>query len=69
MVKAKALLSFGYFFHHVDNPEEVLGINSNMMFSRLPDTYEKLCLIEYLHYLRIHTSPLVKPEWVNKLVE
>ena len=38
-----------------------------MLFNGLSDRYERACLIEYLHYMRIHTSELVKPEWINKL--
>ena len=49
----------------LEAPEEVLGILSNMTFNGMPDSYERACLIEYLHYMRIHTSKLVKPEWVN----
>lgn len=37
-----------------------------MNFDGLKDPYDRACVIEYLHYLRIHTSDLVKPEWINE---
>ena len=55
----------GNFFLIIEYPEEVLGILSNMTFNGLYDSYERACIIEYLHHMRIHTSKLVKPEWVN----
>ena len=50
-----------------ENPEEVLGVESFMTFYGLEDVYERASVIEYLHHLRIHTSSLVKPEWINEL--
>lgn len=40
-----------------------------MTFVGLEDRYERACLIEFLHYTKIHTSKVIKPEWVAKWIE
>jgi hypothetical protein len=36
-----------------------------MQFNPVTDHYDRACIVEYLHWMRIHTAKTVKPEWIN----
>ena len=42
---------------NVDNPELVFGVESGMLIDGVKDPYQRACIVEYMHFMRL-TDPL-----------